>query len=59
MAKNIEIQDLESDYKDIFPQYESFEKTQEWKKEGDIIREFTLFADYPPSYSSCDTITLS
>lgn len=59
MAENNKIQDLESDYKNIFPQYESFEKTQEWKREGDTIREFTLFADYPPSYSSCDTIILS
>lgn len=47
---------LEKEYVDLFPNYEAFEEVQEWKKDGDVIHEFTMFEDYPPSYSTCHTI---
>jgi len=43
---------LEDEYKKLFPNHEIFVESHEWRKEGDTIREFTLFDDYPPSYSS-------
>ena len=46
----------ETDYIELFPNYETFDNFQEWKKEGDFIQEFNLFDDYPPSYSTCHTI---
>ena len=53
MKKN---RDLEIEYIMLFPNHESFKNVQEWKEEGDYIQEFTMFEDYPPAYSSCDTI---
>lgn len=59
MDQDTKIKDFESDYIRLFPQYDSFDAVREWKKEGDTISEFTLFEDYPPSYSSCNTVMLS
>ncbi len=49
---------LEEEYKNLFPDYASFSETQQWKKEGDTIEEFNLYEDYPPAYSSCHTEVL-
>ena len=46
----------EMEYIELFPNYQSFENAQEWKKEGDTFQEFSLYEDYPPSYSTCHTI---
>lgn len=47
---------LEADYKLLLPQFETFEHIRQWSKEGDMIHEFTMYEDYPPAYSSSNTI---
>jgi hypothetical protein len=50
---------LEDDYKAVFPNFEIFEPVREWEKEGDTIREFSMYDDYLPTYTSYDTVPIS
>ena len=59
MEKTIKNESLETDYESLFPQFETFQPMREWEKEGDSIREFTLYEDYPPTYSSSNTELIS
>lgn len=50
---------LETEYKMLFPNFEAFESVREWGKEGDTIKEFTMYDDYPPAYTSCNTVPIN
>lgn len=50
---------LENDYKTLFPNFETFGSLREWEKEGDVIKEFNLYEDYPPAYTSCNTVPIN
>jgi hypothetical protein len=59
MKNSKKVESLEADYKVLFPQFETFQPVREWEKVGDTIREFTMYEDYPPAYSSSHTELIS